>query len=410
MSFLGGVFGSNRKQFGARALAVVRGQSTVVAADFDAAAFEISYRTHDGERGRINLTTVFKRCRGASAEDTERMLSDFLTMTPSLGAAELPDGWAAAAPCLRPLIRQAGQLDQRMEGMRIADHTLWRPILPCLIETVVIDQPTAMKRVGPSDLEEWGVDADTVFATARGNLAGAALDTVAGYDPGSKAGILHIPDNDGDMYAGSLPLVDGWLAGIGAKAGARPIVFIAQNVGVLIGAEFSEQHVVRLVQLARQLFDDAVREVSPVPYTVDDDGRLIPYRVSRDHQAWREIRSAESTLAASVYGQQYEHLRADLDADLTEDRAAKLMHARQQDGTEMTFTPWTDAVPTLLPRAHNVTLTNVETGETFGVSWEILAAAVDLRPVEGIHPERYRVEYHPEPEVMQRLRASSGMH
>ncbi|WP_216910830.1 hypothetical protein [Nocardia noduli] len=183
-----------------------------------------------------------------------------------------------------------------------------------------------------------------LFGAARVNLA-ESFDTVAAYDPGSSAGMLHIPDLSGDLYAGSLPLVDGWLSGIGAKVGARPIVFIAQNVGVLIGVEFSEEHVVRLVEMARRLYDDAVRPVSPMPYTVDEAGRLVPYRVARDHRAWREITAAESTLAAQVYGSQYEHLRAE----------------------------------------------------------------VDLRPVPGVYPPRYRVEYHPDAEAMARLRAVAAL-
>ncbi|APA95633.1 hypothetical protein [Nocardia seriolae] len=184
-----------------------------------------------------------------------------------------------------------------------------RPLLPCLMETLVVDHPTSMQRVHPSQLAEWGVDAETVYATARADLTGLALDSVARYDPGAKGGLLHIPDTDGNQYAGALPLVDGWLAGIGRKAGARPIVFVAENVGVLAGAEFSEQHVLHLVNAARERFDNAVREVSPVPYTLDDAGRLVPYRVPRNHLAWKEIRAAEALLTANVYGQQYGYLR-----------------------------------------------------------------------------------------------------
>ncbi|MFD6463940.1 hypothetical protein [Streptomyces roseolus] len=216
--------------------------------------------------------------------------------------------------------------------------------------------------------------------------------------------VLHIPDADGDLYAGSLPLVPGWLAGIGAKAGARPIVFVAQNTGLLIGAEFSPDHVLHLLRTARQLFDNAAREVSPVPYTVDENGRLIQYQVPRHHPVWRGIRAAESALSAHVYGQQYEHLRADLDAGRTEDRAARLTHI-SRDGVETTFAAWTDTVPTLLPRANNVSLTNVDTGATFFVPWQTLATATELRQVEGIYPPRYRVQFHPDAHVMAVQRA-----
>ncbi|WP_157554505.1 hypothetical protein [Nocardia crassostreae] len=337
------------------------------------------------------------------------MLFDFVALGPETVGAERVTGWEGTAGRLRPLVRQAGSLDMRMEGMRVGDHTVWRPVLPCLMETVVVDQATSMQNLDPGQVAEWGLDFEAVFATARANMGELALDTVARYEPGAQGGMMYIPDVDGNLYAGSLPLVDGWLAGIGRKAGARPIVFIAQNVGVLVGAEFSDEHVLRLVRAARELYDEAVRSVSPVPYTIDEAGRLTPYQVPRDHSAWQEIRAAESTLAAAVYGQQYGHLRADLDAYLTEDYAAKLMHVRRPDGVETTLSPWTDTVPTLLPRVNNVTLTNVETGDTFGVTWETLSAAVDLRPVEGIYPPRYRVEYHPDEEVMAWLRASAGM-
>ncbi|WP_459961505.1 DUF1444 domain-containing protein [Nocardia sp. IFM 10818] len=410
MGFLGGGFGAKeRARFGQQALAMVRGQSAVARAEFEAGEFRIDYWLHDGEYGRIDLTTVFKRCRGVSEAEAAHMLFDFVAVSPALGGAEQSGGWGEIAPRLRPLVRQADSLAMRVEGMRVAEHSVWRPVLPCLMESVVVDLPTSMRTLDPGQVAEWGLDMDAVFATARANLAELALDTVAAYDPGANSGMLHIPDVSGDLYAGSLPLVDGWLAGIGAKAGARPIVFIAENVGVLVGAEFSEQHVLWLVNTARRLFDDAVRPVSPMPYTIDAAGGLIPYRVRGDHAAWREIRSAEATLAAAVYGGQYEHLRADLDAGLTEDRAAKLMHVRSKDGVETTVAPWTDTVPTLLPKVGNVTLTNADTGETFGVTWEILAAAVDLRPVPGIYPPRFRVEHHPDPEVMGWLRSRSGM-
>lgn len=415
MSFWGGKFGSAKREqarradFGAQALSMVRAQPAIAAADFDIEKFEIAYVTHDGERGWMNLTTVFRRCADVSPREAAHLLFDFVTSGHAGGAVEPPNSWAAAAGKLRPLIRQAGELSIRIEGMRAGDHILWRPALPCLMETIVLDEPSAMRKVHPSQLAEWGVDSETVFAAAQSNLNAFAHDTVARYDPNARGGILYLPDSDGEQYAGSLPLVPGWLAGIGARAGARPIVFIAGNTGVLVGAEFSAQHVVHLVTTARELFDQSVRQVSPVPYTLDAAGRLTPYQVPRDHPAWKDIRAAESLLAANVYGQQYETLRAELDEGALEDYAAKLLHARKPDGTETTITPWTDTVPTLLPQAHNVTLTNPSTGETFGVPWQTLAAAVDLHPVPGLYPPRYRVENHPDEPVMAQLRAMSQM-
>ncbi|RMI35057.1 hypothetical protein [Nocardia stercoris] len=408
MSFLGGVFGSERKRrFAETACTILRSyeQMTEVVPDLD--GFGIDFRA--GEiHGRINLDTVFRRTRSLSDTEAFDILADFLAGTPGLSPRAAKGSWDEVAPKLRPLIRQAGQLANRMEGMRIADHTLWRPVLPCLIESVVIDRDTSMENIHPGELERWDVDTDTLFTTARANLARYAQQVLDTYDPVKHRGGLYISDTSGDNYAGSLPLVPGWLAAIGAKAGVRPIVFVGGNVGVLIGAETSAAQVAALVGTAREVFDQAVRPVSPQPYTIEGD-RLVPYLVPEGHPAWAPIRAAEATLWSSVYGGQYPGLRADLDANLIEDYAAKLVHVRARDGRESTYAAWTDTVPTLLPRAHTVSLTAVDTGDTFMVPWEVLDAELHLTPVEDLYPPRYRVEHHPAPDVMARLRAAQGL-
>ncbi|MBF6439305.1 hypothetical protein [Nocardia cyriacigeorgica] len=134
---------------------------------------------------------------------------------------------------------------------------------------------------------------------------------------------------------------------------------------------------------------------------------MIPFTVTREHPAWAGIRSAEATLAGQIYGQQHQALQADLEAGLVDDLVAKLLHMRVPNGMASTVAPWTDTVPMLLPRAHNVSLTNVDTGATFTVPWEVLAREVPLEPVAGLYPKRYRVEFHPGAEAMARLAAAS---
>ncbi|MEU0544437.1 hypothetical protein ABZ319_31655 [Nocardia sp. NPDC005978] len=177
---------------------------------------------------------------------------------------------------------------------------------------------------------------------------------------------------------------------------------------MLIGAEYSERHVVQLVDTARELFDRAVREVSPVPYTVDDSGRLIPYRVPPDHLAARDIDFAESTLTSRVYAQQHNNLSADVEAGAL-DFTPQVMHVRAPNGSATTLTTWTDTVPSLLPHARNVMLVDRDASDGFPVPWETLASAVPLTPVEGLYPPRYRAEFHPDAEHMARLRAAGGL-
>src|SRR6266487_1949030 len=49
-----------------------------------------------------------------------------------------------------------------------------RPALPYLHEFVVVDTPTAMSYVNPSNLADWGVTQGQVFDAARANLTAMA--------------------------------------------------------------------------------------------------------------------------------------------------------------------------------------------------------------------------------------------
>ncbi|MFR9749753.1 hypothetical protein ACL02S_01810 [Nocardia sp. 004] len=413
MRFGRGLFGRRKSggdayaAFGLRALAIVRAQPSIAGAEFDADEFVIICGTHDGAVYRIGLITPLRRAEGAPEAVANEMLERYLlNMIAAPGRDE--SEWSTVAPRLRPVIRQAGELAVRVEGMSVAENTLWRPVLPCLMERVVIDSPTAMKTVTPQDLAEWGVDAETVFATARNNMAELAYATVSDFDPAQEE-LLYLPDEDGELYAGALPLVSGWLSSLGSKSGARPLVFVPGSTGVFMGLATSPERVAQLVGVALRMYDEAPRQVSPIPYTLDAEGRLVPFTVPRDHPAWETIRVAESSLAAEVYGRQYEGLHADSEEGRIDYFVAELLHLRAEDGTEMTATAWTDGVPTLLPRVHQVGMVDLDTGVIVDVPWDVLAREIALEPVPGLFPVRYGVEFHPDEQVMARLAAAASM-
>lgn len=397
--------GDAQREFGRLALSIVRALPGVAGAEFDEREFVIRYGTSDGQVFHLGLTTPFRRCRGATGAAAHQVLEPYVRGLVAAVGSGPAQSWEALAPRLRPVLRQAGILSTRVQGYSLAENTLWRPVVAGLMERVVIDAPAAMTTVTPHDLTTWGVDAETVFATARANLAGLARATVEAFgakdDP-----ILYLADEDGDLYAGALPLLPGWIGALRDRYGCEVMAFVAGNTGVLAGAVTSPQRAAELVEFARELYEEADRPVSPVPYTTDQHGRLVPFRVPPGHPAWLGIRSAESTLAASVYRDQYGGLRADLEAEVTDLLPGQLLHVSDRDGVESTMTPWVDAVPTLLPRADRVVLTSAESGAAVEVAWADLARELALRPVPGLFPERYRVERHPDPATVARLAAA----
>ncbi|MFF2557338.1 hypothetical protein ACFVUS_40495 [Nocardia sp. NPDC058058] len=400
MSFLGGVFGSARNRFGEKVLAQVLGYEGIESAEFDAAAFEVRFRFRESGHGKLMLDTLYTRCQGQPDAERERRVDDLVGEYLTESA---PDTWDAVAGRLRPVLRGSERSRIDLEGFEGRDVMVWRPALPYLIELVVVDMPATMHFVNRLDLERWGVDAEQVFRAAHVNMAGLAMNTLAAFEPTTNTRVLEFADDDGESYVGSLPLVAGWLAGVATRTGTRPIVLMPGHLGMFVVLDSSDEQLPAFLEMAANKYDEALRPLSPLPYTVDAEGDLVPLQVPQGHPGWSALRSAEARLAAHAYRVQTEYLRADR---YREEAVSEVMHVRAPDGTEHTMTPWTDGVPTLLPYAHFVCLVTM-TGEVFRVAWEDVAAHVSLTPAPGFDPPRYRVEDHPPAGVMDRLRALS---
>lgn len=395
MSFLGGVFGSPRNRFGKKILEQVRGYDAVEFAQFDAEAFEIAYRLTNGYAAKLNLDTLYRRFDGKiSAELFEAV--DALLLPP-----EAPAGWDEVSPKLRPVLRRAGYGAVQVAGVNGRDLVLTRPALPYLSELVVIDLPSTVQFVTRQDLSRWGVDDEQVYAVAHANLTELAMNTLTAFDPGHGVRVLDFADDDGENYVGSLPLVAGWLAGVRARTGSTPLFFLPGHLGMLVVLGSTPEALPQLLALAAERHEAALRPLSAVPYTVDDNGDLMPLRVPEDHPAHAEIRHAQARLAVGAYRSQTEKLRAEAER---EGAIMELLHVRAPDGSEYTMTSWTDGTTNLLPAADFICFVTGE-GDVFRVAWDDVSGLVPLELADEYDPPRFRVHDHPPAEVMTRLRA-----
>lgn len=400
MSLLGGVFGSERNRFGEKVLTQVLRHAGVEFAEFDREAFEIPVRLRNGGTGRIVLHTLFKRCQGQPDSERERRVADLIEAS----LAGVPNTWDEVAGLLRPVLRGSGRLHQNLEGFDGREVLVWRPALPYLVELVVVDSPRTMHFVSTLDLERWGVDTEQVFRAAHVNMAAMAMGVLDVFEPPTGTKIMEFADESGESYVGSLPLLAGWLAGVRARTGVQPIVLLPAHLGMFMILGSDEAHLPAYLSMAEDKYNEALRPLSPLPYTVDEAGELVPLQVSQDHPAWHSIHRMETRLSVRTYATQTEYLRA---APYREEAVSELMLLWAPDGTEYTMTPWTDGVPTLLPRAHFICMVTIS-GEVFRVAWEDVASLVHLEPVAGYDPPRYRVEDHPPAEIMDQLRALSS--
>ncbi|MFE3059779.1 hypothetical protein [Nocardia sp. NPDC059239] len=396
MSFLGGVFGSPRNRFGKKVLEQVLGYEAVETAHFDTEAFEIGYRLKNGYVAKMNLGTLYRRFDGKITAGLFQAV-DSLILPP-----EAPQGWEQVAPRLRPVLRRAGYGSGtiRVGELEGRDLVLSRPALPFLIEMVVIDLPSTVQFVTKQELSSWGVDAEQVYAVAHANLTELAMNTLEALEPPQGMRVMDFVDDDGESYVGSLPLVAGWLEGVRARTATRPLLFLPGHLGMLVVLGATPTALPQLLALAAERLEGALRPLSAVPYTVDDNGDVVPFEVAADHPVYGLIRRAQAQLAVAAYHAQTERLRAEAER---EGAIMELLHVRAPDGSEYTMTSWTDGVTNLLPAADFICFVTGD-GDVFRVAWEDVSGLVALELAAEYDPPRYRVHDHPPAEIMNRLR------
>lgn len=362
-----------RENFVAEVLSEMRAQGASDAR-FDEERFAVAYQ-RDADASQpvwMYLATLFAECEREPETRTDRIRRYVTTL---LGTQEPPADWESVLPLLRPVLRGA-MWGRSNDAGRPA--VLRRPAQPFLDELVVVDRPTSMSYVTAAMTATWGVRDEDVFAAARANLvAGAELPET---EPGEGPVLLRFVD-DGDAYWPSHLLLDGWLAGLAGRVGGQPIAFVP-DVNTLMVTAADPGGLAPLVELIADEYMEAPRRLSPVGYTVDGVGRVVPYTAPAGHPVAAVLGKAERLLAIREYANQRELL---VEADVPE-FVAKLELFARDDGSAFTVAAWTMSLPTLLPRADYVGMIS-DDADMFFVPWAALVEeglcteAVEYRPV-----------------------------
>src|SRR5262249_46032673 len=104
-----------------------------------------------------------------------------------------------------------------------------------------------------------------------------------------------------DSYEASRLLVPGWLASFRDRVDGNPIAIVPERSLLLVGGDARVEMVERLLDKAEGRFVASTRSVSPALYTVDADGRVIPYVGYAGHPLETRLRLAHERLAAYEY-------------------------------------------------------------------------------------------------------------
>lgn len=383
-----------RDDFVADVLAEMRAQGAA-GARFDPDRFAVAYQRDAAPAQPVwmYLSTLFAECEREPESRVERIRRYVASL---LSAQKPPADWASVRPLLRPVLR--GSMFGR-GGELVRPTVLRRPAQPFLDELVVIDRPTSMSYVTSAMTAIWGVGDEEVFGAARANLA-----ATAGPGPGQPADgpvLLRFVD-DGDAYWPSHLLLDGWLASLAERVGGPPVAFVP-DVNTLLVTGADPDGLPALLRLVIEEYLRAPRRLSPVGYTVDTAGRVVPYTPPSRHPVAALAGRAERLLATQEYGAQ----RDLFDQERVPEYVADLDLYARDDATVFTVTVWPLTLPALLPRADFVALVAGDDAEPFYVPWWVLIDAGLLAEAVEYRPPRYRTDPDPDPALVAGLRAGA---
>src|SRR4051812_8095540 len=310
---------SPRERFADQVLAELR-RLGFSDAEFRPTQFAIVCECGQDAYSTLFLSKAFSQYQ-RNHRDRKQFVREFVAH--SLAPPAQPATFAEALPELRLALRHAAR------GTR----TLRRPALPHLDEVVLIGEV-------PLDIDSparWGVSAEEIFVAAHHRtLARAELPASAGFFGPS---VLHVPDYGGEQLV-SWVLLEGWLAELDEQVGGRAVAFLPSTLMLLVCSD-EPRLVEQLHELAADEYARTPRPLSPMAYTTDDDGRVVPFRPERGHPAYPVASRAARRLAVDVA----EHQRR----TLGDPRLVDCTLAARPDGTTFTTAVWAVGSPALLP-------------------------------------------------------------
>jgi hypothetical protein len=392
--------GSPRDRFAKQVLEAVLASGAVARAWYEPEAFAVRFqRGDDGDTGWIYLHNTFRETEDVSKAERQERVQRLVAAV--VHEPRVDRGWDDVRPRLRPVLRGAtfGQ------GMSNGDSALLsRPAMPYLVELVVVDEPTSMAYVLEHHAREWGVEAGEIFAAAHANMATTAASAMSGDHRDGPAMIRFV--DTGDAYFTSLLVIGGFLAGLAPRVGGRPVAFVPDKDTLTVISGDHPDALAHFYEMMENEYRDAVRSLSPVGYTVDDAGRVVPYRTTEPGPLANRVHRAEVMLAAAEYNAQKETLDERHERDGVDIFVATVMAVERPDGSTFSVSVWTDNCDTLLPETDHVFLQSSEQ-EAFAVPWPIVATEASFVPEPGYSPRRFRVRTWPTEAVLTRLRAES---
>lgn len=195
-----------------------------------------------------------------------------------------------------------------------------------------------------------------------------------------------------DAYEPSRLLIPGWLASFKDKVDGRPIAIIPERGTLMIGGDGRPEMIRRMLETAEREFDASTRRISPALYTVDDDGKVVPYQTPASNPLANAVALGHQKLATYEYEQQKELLDAHYEKEGIDIFVASYKLFENESGALRSLCVWTKgASRSYLPKTERIVLLELGHDRKAKVTLELPFEALEdrLTVVPGLHPVRY---------------------
>ncbi|QRN98422.1 hypothetical protein JRI60_05020 [Archangium violaceum] len=397
---------SERDAFARRAIERLRASGETRDIQYDATGFLLRLGPKDGNSGdTVFLSNFFDEYLASPPEQRDEV---FARLTRVRTMPALPKTFAEARSKLMPVVRGRTFFEQLRLVVKSGPGTPvpipWKPLSGFLGVGLAFDGPDTLQYLGPDELARWGVSFDQALDAALGNLRQRSTEKLVQLAPGTCESPWE------DNYASSRLLLEEVVRG--CKVQGAPVVLAPHRDLLLITGSEDEDGLRRVASRALQAvmapraLDGRAMRLSPEGWVT-----FMPERLSN---AWADFRKLELFTRARDYSEQTQQLEKHFEERGEDVFVASFTPYQDERGRSISYAVWLKGVDALLPKAEVIFFMDPALGDEappVGIArWDEVAKVAGklLAPVNGLYPERYRVQGFPTEEQLARWQNDPG--
>ncbi len=366
---------------------VVQSAGDTRCAKYDKAESRLIFTIDGKNAGMMNLRSLYREYCAVPQKKRKEWIRE--TTLGMINLMEIPDDFEDVKPDLLPSVRpksmfEINRLSAEVQGLEWNDMVV-EPLSEHLVVCLVYDLPNSMRFVSQDDLKKWGTTVHEAMEVAKRSLEEKpfAIKHIKGE--------LYILTN-GDSYDATRMLMVDVLRSL--RLSGDPMALPLARDALLICGSNDQKGLGLMFEFAKDK-KDCPRPVCPLPHRL----------VNGEWQLWvppphsphiNKVRWLEIEYLLGEYSEQ-ERLMRLRNGQIGADVNVASFTAIAKEEKVLTYSVWSDTVPTWLPKSQYVALVGDGQDLLGFVPWErvVTIMGASMSPKE-CYPPRWSVEAFPD--------------